>query len=87
MDDIDIAQYFEECRRDEALRRLKESDGDEFQPWVDEAHGVVICRDCEAPIPKERLAAFHHAVRCIDCQREYDRERALESRLYAGGMY
>lgn len=85
MDDIDFAQYLEECERNEALRRLKHSgDGQEVQV-VDNRSGVVLCRDCDAPIPKARLAAQRHAVRCIDCQREFDREQALESRLYADG--
>jgi RNA polymerase-binding transcription factor DksA len=83
MDEIDIAQYLEECERNEALRRLKGLGADGESQLVDDEHGLVICRDCDAPIPKERLAAQKHAVRCIECQREYDREQALEARLYA----
>jgi RNA polymerase-binding transcription factor DksA len=86
MDDIDFAQYLEECERDEALRRLRQaSEEDEERQVVDDRSGVVLCRDCDGPIPKARLAVQRHAVRCIDCQREYDREQALESRLYADG--
>jgi RNA polymerase-binding transcription factor DksA len=83
MDDIDIAQYLEECERSEALRRVKDSNEESDLQLVDREHGIVICLDCDAPIPKERLAVQKYAVRCIDCQREYDREQRLEARLYA----
>lgn len=86
MDDIDFAQYLEECDRSEALWRLRHStEEDEEKQVVDDQSGIVLCRDCDAPIPKARLAAQKHAVRCIDCQREFDREQALEARLYADG--
>jgi DnaK suppressor protein len=82
MDEIDIAQLMEECERSEALRRLRDAQTESEAQAVDDEKGVVICRDCDAPIPPERLAAQPHAVRCIDCQREYDREQRLEARLY-----
>jgi RNA polymerase-binding transcription factor DksA len=86
MDEIDFAQYLEECERNEALRRLKHShEEDEEKQVVDDKSGTVLCLDCDAPIPKARLAAQRYAVRCIDCQREFDREQALEARLYADG--
>lgn len=31
-------------------------------------HGVIICTNCNNPIPAARLNAQPHAVRCIDCQ-------------------
>lgn len=85
MDEIDVAQYLEECARDDALRRLMEGSEEPEPQLVDETQGAVICLDCGAPIPAERLAAQRYAVRCIDCQREHDRERRLEARLYAEG--
>jgi len=37
---------------------------------------MIICYDCEAPIPLERLAAQPYAIRCIDCQDAYERYEA-----------
>ena len=87
MEDIDFAQYLEDCERNVALRRLRHSheEEDEEKQLVDDRSGVVLCRDCGEPIPTARLAAQRHAVRCIDCQREYDSEQSLDSRLYADG--
>ena len=85
MDEIDLAQQREECERAETLRRVRNSAADEDSPSPDGGEEPVICRDCGAPIPRERLAAQRQAVRCIDCQRDYDREQALEAKLYADG--
>jgi DnaK suppressor protein len=82
MDYIDIAQIVEECTRAEALQRLKASSTENEQQVTDPECGLVICLDCDAPIPLERLAANPRAVRCIDCQMEYDREQQNEARLY-----
>jgi DnaK suppressor protein len=82
MDYIDIAQIVEECTRAEALQRLKASLAENEQQVTDPERGLVVCLDCEAPIPLERLAANPRAVRCIDCQLEYDREQQNEARLY-----
>lgn len=44
---------------------------------------MVVCYDClndhdrVTPIPHERLAAVPHAIRCVDCQIEYEREAQL----------
>ncbi|MGX2039021.1 TraR/DksA C4-type zinc finger protein [Methylocaldum sp. MU1018] len=84
MDYIDIAQIVEECARTEALQRLKASLAEKEQQMTDPECGLVVCLDCEAPIPVERLAANPCAVRCIDCQTEYDREQQNEARLYPG---
>ncbi|WP_348758330.1 TraR/DksA C4-type zinc finger protein [Candidatus Methylocalor cossyra] len=85
MDDIDFAQHLEECDRNDALRRLRSAQEMAELQLVDEARGAVICLDCGAPIPDERLAVQRQAVRCIDCQREHDREQLLEARLYTTG--
>ncbi|AAU90969.1 hypothetical protein MCA2937 [Methylococcus capsulatus str. Bath] len=45
---------------------------------------MVVCYDCLneyeviTPIPPERLAANEHAIRCIDCQIEHEREAKLQ---------
>lgn len=57
MDYIDIAQIVEECTRAEALQRLKASVAENEQQVTDPERGLVVCLDCEAPIPLERLAA------------------------------
>jgi DnaK suppressor protein len=82
MDDIDLAQDVEEIERTEALLRLKLSVPEFESQAIDPERGLIICLDCDAPIPTERLAANPKAVRCIDCQREHDREQRQESRLY-----
>ncbi|WP_035883496.1 TraR/DksA family transcriptional regulator [Cupriavidus metallidurans] len=35
----------------------------------------AICRECEEPIPFERLQAYPTAKRCMDCQREHEQKR------------
>lgn len=84
MDQIDLAQRVEEELRLESLLKLRAMHTDEEVQWVDPNRGQVLCLDCEAPIPKARLAANPKAVRCIECQREQDRIQRHESRLYAG---
>lgn len=34
----------------------------------DDGAPMIICYDCEDPIPPQRLAAKPHATRCVDCQ-------------------
>lgn len=36
--------------------------------------GVVVCRECDAPIPEQRLAHVPDAVRCIDCQAFHEKQ-------------
>jgi RNA polymerase-binding transcription factor DksA len=40
-------------------------------------HRYGICIDCGRDIPYERLSASPYASRCIDCQRDEDRHRAM----------
>jgi RNA polymerase-binding transcription factor DksA len=84
MDSIDMAHYLEEFERADAMRRFRA--GVVTEPSVAAQEGVDrSCRDCDVIIPDARLAAQPHALRCIDCQQEYDREMALLARLFAGG--
>ena len=36
-------------------------------------HGQAVCADCGEPIPAARRQAFPAAIRCIDCQTDYER--------------
>lgn len=38
---------------------------------------VVLCRDCENPIPLARLAALPDCFRCIGCQEVHEKELKL----------
>jgi len=37
--------------------------------------GVRLCKDCEEPIPARRLEAWPKAVRCAECQDDFERRR------------
>lgn len=37
--------------------------------------GVRVCRDCEDPLGRQRLKANPDAVRCMDCQKWYERQQ------------
>ena len=82
MDEIDLAQQLEECERVEALRRARNAAAEDEAARGEAGRNLALCRECGAPIPKERLAAQRQAVRCIECQRDHDREQALEAKLY-----
>ncbi len=42
------------------------------------ANDVAACVDCDEPIPRARKAAVPWAVRCIDCQAEYEQHQGHE---------
>lgn len=46
----------------------------ESQRVVDD---VVLCNDCDNPIPAARLAAIPACFRCIDCQTAHEKELKL----------
>lgn len=73
MDIADKAHEVEELWREAAIRDARRITR-EF-PDFDEL-GHTLCHDCGEPIPVERLAAWPHAVRCIDCQEIADRRRS-----------
>jgi phage/conjugal plasmid C-4 type zinc finger TraR family protein len=79
MDSVDEAQLLEEFERMEALHRLKAFAGPDEPEWRDPENPLVLCQDCDSPIPAARLLANPRAVRCIDCQIEYEREQRLYS--------
>lgn len=68
-DPCDLGSELEEKQRqwaiDDALRHTVET------PLLDENY-QRICRDCEEPIPLERLIAWPTAVRCISCQTDLE---------------
>lgn len=41
----------------------------------DDGAPMIICYDCEEPIPPMRLDAQPYAIRCIDCQERHERVR------------
>lgn len=91
MDNADRAQLQEEREREEALRRLRDSTAyceaqikvpHPNSPLGEKGAVVVICRECLDPIQDERLRANSAAVRCIDCQIEFERE-LNRARIYA----
>jgi DnaK suppressor protein len=81
VDDGDRAQYLAEQQRQNALAARYEPPAD---PQARLPDGTVVCWDCETPIPKARLAANPHAVRCIDCQRRVERADELTRRVFGG---
>ncbi|MBF0444831.1 MAG: TraR/DksA C4-type zinc finger protein [Magnetococcales bacterium] len=70
MDDADHASKLEEQDRaraiDTALQRQ-----DSARVVVDD-DGQRLCIDCEADIPKARIAVQPTAKRCISCQQKYE---------------
>lgn len=70
------AEYHEQLERDiiirETLGRLVPS-----EPQVvvvdSEGHPKVVCSDCLALIPLERLHALPKSIRCIGCQEAHER--------------
>jgi len=55
---------------EEEKRRIAEA----REALADGSYGS--CRECEQPIPAERLEAMPEAVRCIACQRRIEAQRA-----------
>lgn len=39
--------------------------------------GEIVCMACDEPIQVERLRANPAAIRCIDCQSEYEHEERM----------
>lgn len=65
-DDADRAAYLAESEVRSVLASRYDPPADPQRRLSD---GTIVCWDCEAAIPRTRLAAQPHAVRCIDCQR------------------
>lgn len=90
MDDIDLANDHAEMFRTNALRDhfagigcAGEYDGNTPRggalPHGRAASGPHCCIDCGDPIAAARLKAAPHAVRCIECQTEFERDHGGES--------
>lgn len=85
MDIADRAEGYIEAEREFSVRQALDAMLPECPQVVvagDDGAPLIICYDCEEPIQVERLRANPHAVRCIDCQIEYERIEAAEARAY-----
>jgi len=58
--------------RSELLRQLTATEALEAMRRI-EAGTYGICAQCNQPIAEARLSAKPEAIRCIDCQREFER--------------
>ena len=69
MDEIDRSAAAEALFRQSALTKAQTRP---HEAQEIDAQGRVVCLDCGEPIPAARLRALPHAVRCVDCQAEYE---------------
>lgn len=75
MDIIDRANDYAVRLNDAALARhasLTQS-ARPTQALVNARTGRRVCLDCYEPIPKKRLKANPHAIRCTECQTDHER--------------
>jgi RNA polymerase-binding transcription factor DksA len=72
-DEDDRAAILAELEREDALASRYDPPADPQAkcPYT----GAIICYDCQVEIPQERLAAIPNAVRCVDCQRQEEKEQ------------
>lgn len=68
-DDIDRANDTAQLTTDSALYIHQRDRLRADQVW---RGGVVVCIDCEAAIPSQRLLAIPECARCIDCQTAHE---------------
>jgi len=69
MDQFDRAQKLEQQQRDRALKAARHRPTE--QPIV--VDGIRVCIDCMDDIEAQRLEYVADAVRCISCQKDYER--------------
>ena len=62
---FELASELEQARRDEALRLFRER--------AVSGPGREDCKDCGENIPPARRMAAPSAIRCIECQRLFER--------------
>lgn len=48
-------------------------EGDQVIVMAEDGAPMILCSDCDNPIPPDRLAAKPNAVRCIYCQTSFER--------------
>lgn len=70
MDDIDRAQHQETLARDAALARHRLRNRAEVALLID---GERVCVGCFEPIEPRRRAAMPDAVRCTQCQDDFEK--------------
>lgn len=64
-DPSDVATHHEEQERERILNAHKSRPVE--SPLI--IDGSRCCKDCEEPIPKQRIATVPTCVRCVDCER------------------
>jgi phage/conjugal plasmid C-4 type zinc finger TraR family protein len=67
MDDMDYVQQHNDDFQTYALQQQLNRQGPIRHS------GVLLCIDCDQPIPAARRAVAPHAFRCISCQTEFER--------------
>lgn len=70
MDDADRAKRFEIQDREAAVNKALKRPQQPAQKR--NTDGDVICIDCEAIIPEDRLTAKPDAARCLDCKTRWE---------------
>ncbi len=71
MDECDLAAEFQQMDLERALKRTLMAAHSNDEPFY--IGGVRCCRDCEEPIPAERIRANPQAARCVACQARKER--------------
>lgn len=71
MDTVDQAQANEELHRKIAVNKARSC-----TPPNTDVQGNVLCVDCEAIIPPERVRIVR-AIRCLECQQAHEATQAL----------
>ena len=69
MDDADRAEEYQEQMIADAIESSRRS---ALASSAMEGDGA--CIRCGEPIPAQRLRAIPHAVRCVECQADFERE-------------
>lgn len=72
-------KYFEMAAKNEERQRVQAISDHQNRPKEDQliVDGVVLCRDCDEPIPEPRLDHVPDAVRCISCQEFHEKQVGL----------
>jgi len=74
-DTLDRAKELEMQQRDIALKK-QQAAARQTKPALI-IDGQRCCRDCEDPIPAERMKASPSAVRCVWCQQDFELKQKL----------
>ncbi|WP_405048165.1 TraR/DksA C4-type zinc finger protein [Flexibacterium corallicola] len=69
MDNVDFAQSYVENIRNNEIRSIQT----QLRTHSSHKH----CRDCEEPIGLDRRRAAPNAIRCMECERDKERQKRL----------